>query len=439
MLYALSTGRVFEEYREEILDASGDNSYQNQFLAAAAASDIVMRSNAGKPNCFQLMFGECLNRHGVTKELKKLCSAFQLSPSEKFSIQKRSDEVLRRLENGLEITPRDFVFILVDNFGFKQLGKNAAFDQWSLVIPRIVREKELKAVVFYCDDPSKRISRKPSCIWDDAIADAKGDRAKINELIDSAVGIRVDDYMALGESVLEDIRIALEHAGLLRHNNFYLERICNKDTSEKWKQALRDALRQNNPSRHSAPYQRPTGTVVMPRDFSSTNMDLEPDTPDAKNKYEMSKASMEAMHQDLAQNFTQTKLMKYVVECGKNQVSKYDATNQSKDDERPVAEIMTALGVDGAPAATCQKQLAQNAIDVYNKYPKHMFVSAGGFHTVMKTLNASGELSEEMLTTLSRHGEALTTTLNGFYSLAIQISEGASTRCFSKLTSLTLL
>mmetsp|Transcript_25559 Transcript_25559/g.42198 ORF Transcript_25559/g.42198 Transcript_25559/m.42198 type:complete len:178 (+) Transcript_25559:200-733(+) len=177
----------------------------------------------------------------------------------------------------------------------------------------------------------------------------------------------------------------------------------------------------------------------MPRDFSSTNMDLEPDTPDAKNKYEMSKASMEAMHQDLAQNFTQTKLMKYVVECGKNQVSKYDATNQSKDDERPVAEIMTALGVDGAPAATCQKQLAQNAIDVYNKYPKHMFVSAGGFHTVMKTLNASGELSEEMLTTLSRHGEALTTTLNGFYSLAIQISEGASTRCFSKLTSLTLL
>ena len=59
-------------------------------------------------------------------------------------------------------------------------------------------------------------------------------------------------------------------------------------------------VRQNNPSRQSASYQRPTRTVVMPRDFSSTNMDLEPDTPDAKNKYEMSKASMEAMHQDLA-------------------------------------------------------------------------------------------------------------------------------------------
>eukprot|EP00986_Skeletonema_menzelii_P005106 scaffold1808_cov76-Skeletonema_menzelii.AAC.1 len=73
MLYALSTGRDIEEYREEILDASGDNSYQNQFLAAAAASDIVMRSNAGKPNCFQLMFGECLNRQGVIKALKKLC------------------------------------------------------------------------------------------------------------------------------------------------------------------------------------------------------------------------------------------------------------------------------------------------------------------------------------------------------------------------------
>eukprot|EP00984_Skeletonema_dohrnii_P023497 scaffold12591_cov167-Skeletonema_dohrnii-CCMP3373.AAC.1 len=405
-LYSLSTGRNIEKYRDKILNGTEDTSHQNHFLAAAAASDILMRSNLDKPNCFQLMLGECLDRQSASKEFKKLCSAFHLTPSIKFSISKRSREFMKRLDNGLKFGPRDLVFILVDNFGFKQLGKQARYDQWSLIIPIVVPEKVLREAGFYCDDPSKRISREPACIWEDAIAGARGDEVKINKLVDSIVGITVEDYIALGGSVLEDIRITLEYAGLLRHNNSNiigkpiprLERICNKQTSEKWKQALRGADQQRR--KRINPFQptQSAGQVVIPRDTTSGDMDIEPDTPATTSKYDLNNASLEAVHEDLAKNSTQTKLMKYIAECCKKQVKDFDKANHPPNVERPVAEIVAALGVDGAPAATCQKQLAQNAIDGYKEYPKHMLVSAGGFHTVMKTLNAAGELFEEMLT-----------------------------------------
>lgn len=84
-LYSLSTGCKLVDERDSILNANEDTSHQNNFLGAAAASDILMRSNSNKPNCFQLMLGDCLSRQTTSKEFKKLCSAFQLAPSDKFS------------------------------------------------------------------------------------------------------------------------------------------------------------------------------------------------------------------------------------------------------------------------------------------------------------------------------------------------------------------
>ena len=53
---------------------------------------------------------------------------------------------------------------------------------------------------------------------------------------------------------------------------------------------------------------------------------------------------------------------------------------------------MVALGTDGQPAAQARQLLEEDVT-----YPTSMFVSFGGFHTVMKTLNANGEYFEEML------------------------------------------
>jgi len=127
--------------------------------------------------------------------------------------------------------------------------------------------------------------------------------------------------------------------------------------------------------------------VIIPRDTTSGDMGLEPET---KSKYDLNDASLEAVQEDLAKSTTQTHLMKYIAVYCANQVKEFDkAKLLPNNTEHPVAEIVAVLGVDGAPAATRQKQLAQSAIDGYNDYPKHILVSSGGFHTVMKTLNAN--------------------------------------------------
>eukprot|EP00984_Skeletonema_dohrnii_P015290 scaffold6570_cov108-Skeletonema_dohrnii-CCMP3373.AAC.1 len=103
-LYSLSTCRNIEKYRDNILNGTEDTSHQNHFLAAAAASDILMRSNLDKANCFQLMLGECLDRQSASKEFKKLCSAFHLAPSIKFSISKHiRGELGKVYTKGLEL------------------------------------------------------------------------------------------------------------------------------------------------------------------------------------------------------------------------------------------------------------------------------------------------------------------------------------------------
>lgn len=222
------------------------------------------------------------------------------------SLRQRSSEVMKKLNDGLNIGIFDLAVLLCDNIGFKVIGKRATYDQWTALVPRVITEKELRGAGFYSDDPSKRLSRDPACNWEDAIASVKGDKDEINKLIDSIVGIAEEDYISMDESVLEDIRIALEYAGLLRHNNSNivgtaiprLERICDEGTCGKWKQALGDAKR--------SPDRLASQPFVIPRDNASGDMGLQPET---KSKYELNNASLEAVHEDLAKNTTQTELM----------------------------------------------------------------------------------------------------------------------------------
>ena len=71
----------------------------------------------------------------------------------------------------------------------------------------------------------------------------------------------------------------------------------------------------------------------------------------------------------------------YVTSCAKKQVRHWNDLQDlyCETAERPVAEIFTALGTDGQPAALAQKMLATNAKNGYNTFPRSTFVFAGSF------------------------------------------------------------
>ena len=402
-LHSLSTGRpnIDEEY-DKILNAKSDTSFQNQYLAAAAASDILLRSNDKKPNLFQLMFGQCLESHSTSKDFKQLCSAFQLAPSAKFSMKARSQKYQKSLQKGLKASSRDLVAILSDNIGFKQKGKHASYDQWTVTNIIVILEKALIDAGIYCDDdPGKRLSRSPNCIWQDAIDSAKGNDDEVKKLIDTIVGLNQEDYERLAESVMEDIRLALDYSGLLQHNNSAiigrklprLDRICNQATRD----ACDKALRTSEPKRKQTNATKTRSTsVTIPRHTAPGDMSLS-GVEESKNRYDLNNALLEPLHENLGENVTQYKLMKYVLDFSKNQVDEFNNEEHPPNVDRPVAEDFVCFGCDGQPAAACHIAQAQSAIDGDGDLPPHLFVSPGGFHTVMKILNANGELFEDVL------------------------------------------
>ncbi len=408
-LFGLSTGiSHFDQVKEKIWEAGSDPSHQNQFLAAAGAADMLLRSSDRKPNCFQLMLGEYLSRFPLSKEVKNLLSALQVTPSQNFSLLKRSEKVLEKLETGLKIGPHDLVFILADNIGFRVKGQMASYDQHTIVNVMVVPAEKLRAAGVYDDDPTKRLSREPNLDWRNAIDEAKGDEDKIKRLIDLIVGLDDDDYNRLGESVMEDILLAVEYTELLRHNDTKIvnkkmpriDRICNKETRDKWNNKLLESEQEKHQHNDQQTSISPPAqscvmkSVSIARDTASESTDLD---PKCKNRYDLNNASLESLHEDLAKNATQQRLMQYITSTCQQQVKEFDKQNHSTNEERPVAEIFACLGVDGQPAAACHQILAHDATSDSRKYPEHLLVSAGGFHYGMKTLNANGELFEQAI------------------------------------------
>ena len=62
------------------------------------------------------------------------------------------------MEKGLTIEPRDCVYLLAQNIGFRKIGEKAGYDSCTLVIPIVVPESTLKHLGFYCNDndPNKQ-------------------------------------------------------------------------------------------------------------------------------------------------------------------------------------------------------------------------------------------------------------------------------------------
>jgi hypothetical protein len=208
-LFSLSTGKFAPEF--DLILEKDHTTFQNQYLATIAASDLLLRSVSNAPCFFQLMFGELLQRQNVSRQFLDICSAFQLAPSRKFYWKDWSKEVISALEKGLTIRPRDVVLLLFDNIGFKVLGKFASYDQWTLLQIIVIKEDDLKKAGFYNDDGQEQISRVPELDWIEEIENSPAD-----ELIDKVVGLRDEDYDILSECVLEDIFLALEYAPQLQ-------------------------------------------------------------------------------------------------------------------------------------------------------------------------------------------------------------------------------
>ena len=76
----------------------------------------------------------------------------------------------------------------------------------------------------------------------------------------------------------------------------------------------------------------------------------------------------------------------------------WERTDHDDTEERPVSFDFSGFGCDGQPATAMKRILDADAKKGESmKYDDSYFVSFGGFHTVMKSLNASGEYFEELL------------------------------------------
>lgn len=118
------------------------------------------------------------------------------------------------------------------------------------------------------------------------------------------------------------------------------------------------------------------------------------------NRYNTNNATLQAVHEDLSEKSSVEAIIDYMLRSNTNQLDKWKATRHQYPDtaESPLAKIMIGCGCDGQPVAAMRRILAEDAQHGKDrKYPEHVFVSFGGFHTVLKSLNASGEYFEELL------------------------------------------
>jgi hypothetical protein len=119
------------------------------------------------------------------------------------------------------------------------------------------------------------------------------------------------------------------------------------------------------------------------------------------NRYVTNNATLQAVHEDLSEKSSIEAIIDYMVRSNKGQLEKWDEVKDKcpNNAEPPLAEVMIGCGCDGQPAVAMRRILAEDARCNRSErlYPDTIFVSFGGFHTIMKGLNASGEYFEELL------------------------------------------
>ena len=404
-LFALSTSN-FGFVKSKYL-AKGNQDHQKQYLAAIISSDILLRAARKSPGIFQLMFNDKLAREQVSNDFKDLCSALSITPCRKHTMKGRAKIALERMKEGIDVKPRDLVLLFFDNVGFKVLGRQASYDQWIVINTIVIPEAKLKELGFYQDDNvNKQISRVPDHIWEDEIEGISIEDAR--ELTERIVGIQDHDYERLSECTMENIKYALDNRDKLSMNNQHL-RIdiprfdCITDPLSHVE--MIDLLENGHPIQSSADDATPATSphnqsAMLPRDGNDNATESTSGGAVPHNRYTRNFATMEVVHEDLSQTKTVKAILDYGKRSNASQLLDWDNVKHLFVDtaEAPLAEIMAGFGCDGQPAEAIRRILeldAQNGAD--REFSDSFFVSFGGFHTVLKSLNASGEYFEELL------------------------------------------
>jgi hypothetical protein len=417
-LFALSTGKKELEETKYLIENSP--SHQKQFLAATISSDIMLRNLRKGPDIFQAMVGDLVERQQVTRDFRDLLSVFNLAPSREFTLRARAELVLTQLQEGVNVSARDLVLLFFDNVGFKILGRQASYDQWIVINIVVIPEADLKAAGFYNDEGSdnQRISREPDFYWDEEINDITAGGAI--DLAEKIVGIQEIDFERLSQCVLENIRYVLVHHNELRldHRDHdrkvpRFDRVVSSETYDKSYDMM--VNRHCNDTGVDTAQTTSHHSAVIPRTLIPDDVEnelggnnLTQSVADAgvvetvaggKNKYVMNNTKMQVEHLDLSKTTTVEGIAEYMVRGNTKQKAKWEEVkaNYPESAELPLAEIMIGCGCDGQPAEALRKIIEEDAKSSDRKYPSTFFFSFGGFHTVMKGLNASGEYFQVLL------------------------------------------
>jgi hypothetical protein len=81
--------------------------YQSQFLAIAAARDLLLRATVQNPCHLQLMIGDQMAMQPISQQICDLLSALGISTSRNYDNKSQCREVVADLKKGVELDPHD--------------------------------------------------------------------------------------------------------------------------------------------------------------------------------------------------------------------------------------------------------------------------------------------------------------------------------------------
>ncbi|KAL9178464.1 hypothetical protein ACHAXT_003794 [Thalassiosira profunda] len=203
-IYGLGTGNGERDL--EKITGAGQQDHQSQYLAAAAARDVIIRITHKYPHHFQRMLGDQLEMQHTTSLFRDLVSAFRIGYSRDLADKSQCQAVLKSLLEGVSIGSEEMALLNGDNFGLVRKGRQASYSQWIIFQDIKVRLQRLKQLKIHAEKVEDRLARDPAADWLQLV---KEDQTEM-ELAEDVVAPNDGDFEALTHSVMEGIKYAIE-------------------------------------------------------------------------------------------------------------------------------------------------------------------------------------------------------------------------------------
>ena len=131
-LFGLETGKPKRDVIK--ITSGGYLDIQSQYLAVAAASELLCRCTVRYPLFLQRMLLDEMESQQVSKVFRDILSAFRLAPCRKYADIKACEEVVEKLMGGASIGGWDMPILNGDNIGWKRRGAECGYE--SAVVSR---------------------------------------------------------------------------------------------------------------------------------------------------------------------------------------------------------------------------------------------------------------------------------------------------------------